>query len=200
MGKRPAGGQTGGCLCGGVRYEARGPLRDVVNCHCGRCRRTHDHFGAYTEAASEDLALLEDRGLRWYVADGRERGFCRECGASLFWRRAGTGRTSIAAGTLDEPTGLRTVADAFVDSRGDYYQLADELPRFSGARHATPRVRATGHETRSTRPGCARSARDPGGRSRRICARAPWRWIIERVSCVPTPRPTRPRSSRATVP
>jgi hypothetical protein len=118
---------TGGCLCGAVRYEARGPLRGVVNCHCSRCRRTHGHVGAYTETAH--LTLLEDRGLAWYVADGRERGFCRECGASLFWRRAGASITSIAAGTLDEPTGLRTIAHIYVASRGDYYEIADDLPQ-----------------------------------------------------------------------
>ncbi len=138
MSKRPTGGHTGGCLCGAVRYEARSQLRDVVNCHCGRCRRTHGHFGAYAEVASDDLALLEDRGLGWYVAGGRERGFCRQCGASLFWRRPGAGSTSISAGTLDEPTGLRTVAHIFVDSQGDYYEIADELPRFGGSRHLTP--------------------------------------------------------------
>jgi hypothetical protein len=125
---------AGGCLCGAVRYEARGPLRDVVNCHCGRCRSTHGHFAAYTELATADLALLQDRGLGWYVTDGRERGFCRECGASLFWRRTGQGSTSIAAGTLDEPTGLRTVEHIFVESKGDYYDIADDLPRFAAGR------------------------------------------------------------------
>jgi hypothetical protein len=122
---------TGGCLCGAVRYEARGPLRDVVNCHCGRCRRTHGHVGAYTETTA--LTLLEDRGLAWYVADGRERGFCRECGASLFWRREGSATTSIAAGTLDEPTGLRTVSHIYVASKGDYYEIADGLPQSPGS-------------------------------------------------------------------
>ncbi len=141
MSERASGRRTGGCLCGAVRYETRGPLRDVVNCHCRRCRRTHGHFGAYSEVGPDDLVLLEERGLSWYVADGRERGFCRECGASLFWRRAGADSTSVAAGTLDEPTGLRTVAHIFVDSKGDYYELVDAVPRFGGSRHTEPQGR-----------------------------------------------------------
>jgi hypothetical protein len=111
----------GGCLCGGVRYSLHGPLRDVVVCHCSRCRRTHGHVGAYTRCAAADLALESDRTLRWYDADERGRGFCGECGASLFWRAAGGDTVSVAAGTLDQPTGLRTVAHIFTASRGDYY-------------------------------------------------------------------------------
>ncbi len=120
---------TGGCLCGAVGYEVLGPLRDVENCHCRRCRRTHGHVGAYTAAPSSALTLTTQRGLRWYVADGRERGFCAHCGASLFWRRSGSAQTSIAAGTLDAPTGLQTVMHIFTDSHGDYYEITDELPR-----------------------------------------------------------------------
>ncbi|MGH2872753.1 MAG: GFA family protein [Solirubrobacteraceae bacterium] len=116
----------GGCLCGGVRYTVSGPLRDVVICHCGRCRRTHGHAAAYTACATVDLELIERKTLRWYEADGRARGFCSECGASLFWRLAGSDSTSISAGTLDPPTGLRTVAQIFTDDRGDYYELSPE--------------------------------------------------------------------------
>jgi hypothetical protein len=110
-----------------VRYRAHGELRGVVDCHCGRCRRTHGHVAAYTQLASADLELLEDRGLRWYLADERERGFCGECGASLFWRETGGTTVSVAAGTLDEPTGLSTIAHIYVASKGDYYEITDTL-------------------------------------------------------------------------
>src|SRR4051794_29032619 len=78
----------GGCLCGGVRYEVSGPLRPVVNCHCGQCRRTHGHFSAYTEAPRRALSLVEVSSLRWYRSSPQvRRGFCSNCGASLFWER-----------------------------------------------------------------------------------------------------------------
>lgn len=134
---------TGGCLCGAVRYAVRGPLREVMVCHCSRCRRTHGHVAAYSACAEADLELVEARGLRWYVQDERERGFCCECGASLFWRRTGSTSTSVAAGTIDPPTGLRTVAQIFVDDRGDYYELSGEGERFAGS-HASAAPRPPG--------------------------------------------------------
>ena len=96
---------TGGCLCGAVRYEVRGPLRDVLICHCVECRRWHGHFSASTAERREDLVLLEQRGLRWIQSPdsdaGARRGFCAECGSSLFG-----------------------------DPAGDYYDLPDDgLPR-----------------------------------------------------------------------
>jgi hypothetical protein len=81
---------------------------------------------AYAACARDDLALIEDRGLRWYDAGDRSRGFCSVCGASLFWSAGGRDTISIAAGTLDAPTGLRTIAQIYTASRGDYYELGDE--------------------------------------------------------------------------
>ncbi len=123
----------GGCLCGAVRYRIDGPMRDVVVCHCSRCRRAHGHVAAYADCATADLTLASDAStLRWYVADERRRGFCAQCGASLFWRREDEPETTaVAAGTLDPPTGLRTVAHIFTATPGDYYASAGEGERFA---------------------------------------------------------------------
>ncbi len=119
---------TGGCLCGAVRYEVRGPLRPVVMCHCGQCRRTHGHVAAYTSAARADLVLIEDRGLRWYASSKQaRRGFCGDCGASLFWDPADDDRIAIAAGGIDAPSGLETIQHIFTAHKGDYYEIADDL-------------------------------------------------------------------------
>ena len=123
---------TGGCLCGAARYEVRGPLRDVVICHCSRCLRTHGHVAAYAACARDDLVLMRSDSLRWYEADDRARGFCAECGASIFWRAEGSETISIAAGTLDQPTGLKTVAHIHTDGHADYYEIAGPGERFGG--------------------------------------------------------------------
>jgi hypothetical protein len=124
---------VGGCLCGAVRYEIRGPLRPVVNCHCGQCRKFHGHYGAYSNVASDGISITGYRHLKWYRSSSfARRGFCKECGSSLFWERIKSGTISIAAGTLDAPTKLKTVRHIFVADMGDYYKLADKLQKLPG--------------------------------------------------------------------
>lgn len=128
---------TGGCLCGAVHYQYSKPMQGVVNCHCSQCRRTHGHVGAYVNTLNENLELLEDRGLKWFRAsDTARRGFCKECGATLFWDGDDDNRIEIAAGTLDGPTDLKTTAHIFVADKGDYYELDDGLPQHQQGMHA----------------------------------------------------------------
>ena len=136
---------TGGCLCGAVRYRVDGPLRDVLICHCEECRRWHGHVSASTAARREDLVLLESSGLRWIDSprsDARaRRGFCAECGSSLFWDAPARPTVSIAAGTLDDSAALRVAAHWYVSQAGAYYELPDDgLPRneLSAEREAWP--------------------------------------------------------------
>jgi hypothetical protein len=116
----------GRCLCGSVRYEVRGPLRDVLICHCRECRRWGGHVAACTAARREDLRLVGQQGLRWIDSPDSDaharRGFCGECGSSLFWDAPDRDTISICAGTLDPPTGLRISGHIYAEQAGDYYE------------------------------------------------------------------------------
>lgn len=119
----------GGCLCGAVRYETKGPLRDVIACHCVECRRQSGHYFAATASADADLEVTGGENLTWYCAsDDARRGFCRTCGSVLFWKRNGSDRTSILAGSFDSPSGLMPGYHIFCAEKGDYYEIADGLP------------------------------------------------------------------------
>ena len=118
-----SGGQ-GRCLCGAVRFSVRGELRDVIDCHCARCRRFTGHHMAATSALREAISVDDADGLlRWFFpVPEAGYAFCSGCGSSLFWQSQGDPtRWSVCAGTLDVPTGLRTTEAWWVSEASDYH-------------------------------------------------------------------------------
>ncbi len=122
----------GSCHCGSVIYEVTPPLRDVVVCHCSQCRKTSGHVWAASSVMVQNFRLTEDRGLQWFdSSDVARRGFCRDCGASLFWQPKPGADPSwtpdgptmhFSPGSLDGPTGLKIIAHIHKEDRGDYYE------------------------------------------------------------------------------
>jgi hypothetical protein len=126
-------GRAGGCLCGAVRYRVRGPLRGIIVCHCGQCRRQHSYLSAFTSAARDDVVLEGAEAVRWFAPSGRgRRGFCGVCGSSLFFEPAGEARLAIAAGSLDQPSGLELIGHEYVADKADFVRIDDDLPAFAG--------------------------------------------------------------------
>ncbi|MBK3732050.1 GFA family protein [Azospirillum brasilense] len=123
---------AGGCLCGALRYTVTERPMGVVNCHCGQCRRFHGHFGAYITVPRTAVAVSDAEGtLSWYRSSAKaQRGFCARCGSSLFWNGDGSNLFDVAAGSLDQPTGLATLLHIHVADKADYYTIDDGLERF----------------------------------------------------------------------
>lgn len=123
---------TGRCDCGLVRYSVHGPLREVYNCHCSRCRRITGHFLAATAAHADDVSFVSDATLKWYAPhETVQYGFCAECGSTLFWRAMNAPEhLSIAAGSLDQPTGLSTTRAWWVAEAADYHERQTGLIEF----------------------------------------------------------------------
>lgn len=119
----------GRCECGAVAFEVEHVRETVTVCHCSQCRRTSGHLWASTHAPFDSVTFMRDEGLQWYrSSESAKRGFCSRCGSSLFYRMNDEDGIGIAAGCLNDTSGLRIGKHIFTDDKGDYYQLPDDAP------------------------------------------------------------------------
>ena len=119
----------GRCECGAVAFEVDHVRDTVTVCHCSQCRRSSGHLWASTHAPFASLHFTADAGLRWYASsDMAKRGFCALCGSSLFYRMNDEDGIGIAAGCLEDTTGLRIGKHIFVADKGAYYPMPDDAP------------------------------------------------------------------------
>jgi hypothetical protein len=97
------------------------------------------HFMAATAARRTDFHLLSRAALKWYSASPQaRRGFCDECGSTLFWDGVGRDYISIAAGTLDDSTGLEMACHIFVADKGAYYAIDGTAPQIADGTFSVP--------------------------------------------------------------
>jgi hypothetical protein len=117
--------KSGSCLCGGVSFEMHGALDDVIACHCGQCRKQTGNYWASTHSDDKDLRFITQDTLAWYRSSEKaQRGFCKACGSTLFWKTDGSDHTSICVGAIDGKSGLKLGGHIYVDDAGDYYEIA----------------------------------------------------------------------------
>ena len=93
--------------------------------------KTHGHYAAYTNIEEQNVKFLKKKTLKWFRSSKRaKRGFCRKCGASMFFKVIGTKNIHIAAGMFNGPNKLKTKINIFVKGKLDYYKLDNSLPKF----------------------------------------------------------------------
>lgn len=77
---------TGGCICGAIRFEAKGPAGKPHTCSCKLCQK---HSGALTvawvEFPSDAVAWTGPGGApaTYRSSDYSSRAFCGTCGSTL---------------------------------------------------------------------------------------------------------------------
>ena len=119
------------CLCGGIKIKIIGKLRQVINCHCSQCMKTHGNFAAYTNSLEKNITYISKSTLRWYHSSNfAKRGFCSKCGASVFYKIKKSNNISISAGMFTNPTKLKTHSNIFIKDKLDFYKIDPSLPKF----------------------------------------------------------------------
>lgn len=113
---------TGGCLCGDIRFVAKGRPYRVGVCHCMDCRKYHGALFHASAIFAEDAVSVEGE-TREYA----RRHFCPRCGSSVFGHTGD--EIDINLGSFDTP-------DQFVPTY-ELWTIRREafLPPFPLARH-----------------------------------------------------------------
>ena len=124
----------GGCLCGAVRWRARGRVLSVTHCHCSMCRRAS---GApvltWASFAADDFALTSGALARYDSSPEAWRGFCAACGSQIsFGYRSRPDLIYLTVGGFDDPQAVVPERHIWTDDRLLWLELSDTLPRHPG--------------------------------------------------------------------
>ena len=124
----------GSCLCGAVSIEVQGDLTPPDACHCSKCRKISGHYWASTDVPRDAVKVSGEEQVCWHRSSEKvRRGFCRACGSPLFWDVEGRANLAISMGAFETPTGTHLAKHIFVPDKGDYYEIADGLPRYGAS-------------------------------------------------------------------
>lgn len=126
-------GKSGQCLCGAVKFRATPKNTDVGVCHCSMCRKTA--AGPFFAIDCGDaLAFDDETHLGVYgSSDWAERGFCKQCGATLFWRMKDKSINIVAVDAFDDLGDLRLDHEVYIDSKPDYYSFVEKTTQLTEA-------------------------------------------------------------------
>ena len=120
---------SGGCLCGRVRYVARGDATNLCFCYCESCRRAAGApmvpWGTF---AAENFSIVQGRLAEYHSSPSVTRGFCADCGTSLTYRREERGaEIDVTLASLDDPAALVPQMHIWVEDKPSWVIIADDL-------------------------------------------------------------------------
>lgn len=130
---------TGGCLCGGVRFELTEPAAAAGYCHCTRCqKRTGSAVSAQVRIDGSSFRLVQGEEMvqAWRHPDGGfAKCFCRRCGAHLFSHDEGWSSMSVRMSAFDGDPGVRPSWRAFTAYAAAWEPIPEDgLPRYPEAK------------------------------------------------------------------
>lgn len=125
---------AGSCLCGGIQYEVRGSLGDIIQCHCRRCRKaTGTAFAINSPIAKADFRLLQGQQLlkSFTTTTGVSRNFCSECGSPIYSVKADLPDVyRLRIGSLDTPIEQKPTCHFYVGSKAEWEDIHDTLAQY----------------------------------------------------------------------
>lgn len=123
---------TGGCMCGAIRYEARGAPEHNALCHCHDCRRAAGAPMVGWALFKRDQVTITGTPVDYNSSGDNHRQFCGTCGTGLFFYSDSVfpEQVDIQAATLDDPDALPPTACIQMADAPKWMTTVADLPKF----------------------------------------------------------------------
>ncbi|MBP1047476.1 GFA family protein [Enterococcus sp. BWM-S5] len=125
----------GSCLCGEVRFTIKEAEPTVSACHCGMCRKWTSGPLLSIDAGSGKNVLfggVEQIG-RYRSSEWAERGFCKNCGSSLFYHGLEDDSYYIPIDLLDTVDQAQLTLEIMYDNKPEYYSFSNQTEKMTAA-------------------------------------------------------------------
>jgi len=125
---------AGGCLCNAVRFEIKGPVRNIVYCHCSQCRKAQGSaFAANGIVRATDFVIQAGKEhLNGYESSpGQVKYFCNTCGSPIMSKsESRPDEVRVRLGTIESDISERPMAHIFATSKANWEDICGELPQY----------------------------------------------------------------------
>lgn len=124
----------GGCLCGTVQFEISGEIRNIVYCHCSRCRKAQGSaFATNGNVLASDFHFISghDSLTGYESTPGQTKYFCKHCGSPIISKTESTPElVRIRLGAIDSDIAERPSAHIYATSKANWENICDDLPAY----------------------------------------------------------------------
>lgn len=117
-------------MCGAVRVEATTSDATLSACHCEMCRQ-HTSSMFVSISADQPSVKVSGPAKSFRSSDWAERGFCSECGSTLWYGTVHDGARHLAAGLFANAGGANLTLEYFADQCPNGYRLEGDLQRLT---------------------------------------------------------------------
>ena len=123
---------AGGCICGAVRYDAKGQPVMVELCHCRSCRHAVGApLMAWAAFRRSEFAIRTGAPTTYESSLGLERTFCGRCGTSLTLADDRfLDEIYVSLGSFDDAELLPPEFHIWHSHRLSWLETSDSLPRY----------------------------------------------------------------------
>src|SRR6187431_3317766 len=129
---------NGSCLCGGVKFSFKKFDAEIANCHCSMCRK-------FSGAAYGTFGIVNSENINWESgfelikvfnsSQAAHRGFCSNCGSSIFYRLTTPNAPfEIALGLLETEPTEPVSANIFCAYRPNWPRNIENIQNFEESR------------------------------------------------------------------